>query len=122
MQSTDRILTSDGLLSLRTLPESLLIVGGSVIGVEFATLFAELGVRVTLIEMMGQLLPGEEGEAAALLARELKNLGVAVHTGVRMETIRETGSGVQLLAVPDAPGAETRQAQDPPGTHPPGRI
>lgn len=118
---SERILTSDGLLSLRTLPESLLIVGGSVIGVEFATLFAELGVRVTLIEMMGQLLPGEEAEAAALLARELKNLGVAVHTGVRMETIRETGSGVQLLAVPDAPGAETRHAQDPPGAHSPGK-
>jgi len=119
VQPSERILTSDGLLSLRTLPESLLIVGGSVIGVEFATLFAELGVRVTLIEMMGQLLPGEEGEAAALLARELKNLRVAVHTGMRMETIRETGSGVQLLAVSDAPGAETRQAQDPPGAHPP---
>jgi len=119
VQPSKRILTSDGLLSLRTLPESLLIVGGSVIGVEFATLFAELGVRVTLIEMMGQLLPGEEGEAAALLARELKNLGVAIHTGMRMESIRETGSGVQLLAVPDAPGAETRQAQDPPGAHPP---
>ena len=121
VKPSERILTSDGLLSLKALPESLLIVGGSVIGVEFATLFAELGVRVTLIEMMGQILPGEEGEAAALLTRELKNLGVAVHTGVRMETIRETGSGVQLLAVPDAPGAETRQAQDPPGAHPPGK-
>jgi dihydrolipoamide dehydrogenase len=121
VQPSKRILTSDGLLSLQTLPESLLIVGGSVIGVEFATLFAELGVQVTLIEMMGQLLPGEEGEAAALLARELKNLGVAVHTGVRMETIRETGSGVQLLAVLDTPGAETRHVQDPPGAHPPGK-
>jgi len=118
---SERILTSDGLLSLPTLPVSLLIVGGSVIGVEFATLFAELGVRVTLVEMMGQLLPGEAEEAAALLARELKNLGVAVNTGVRMETIREIGSGVQLLAVPDTPGTETRHAQDPPGAHPPGK-
>jgi dihydrolipoamide dehydrogenase len=121
VQPSERILTSDGLLSLRTLPASLLIVGGSVIGVEFATLFAELGVRVTLIEMVGQILPGEEGEAAALLAQELKKLGVAVHTGMRMESIRETGSGVQLLAVPDAPGVETRQAQDPPGADPPGK-
>ena len=121
VQPTDRILTSDGLLSLRTLPESLLIVGGSVIGVEFATFFAEVGVPVTLIEMMGQILPGEEGEAAALLKQELKNLGVAVHTGVRMEAIRETGSGVQLLAAPEAPGAETPQPQEPPGSHPPGK-
>ena len=118
---SERILTSDGLLSLPTLPASLLIVGGSVIGVEFATLFAELGVRVTLIEMVEQILPGEEGEAAVLLTQELKNLGVVVHTGMRMETIRETGPGVQLLAIPDAPGAEIRQAKDPPGAHPSGQ-
>jgi dihydrolipoamide dehydrogenase len=117
---SERILTSDGLLALRALPESLLIVGGNVIGVEFATLFAELGVRVTLIEMMERVLPGEEAEAAALLTLELKKLGVAVHTGVRMETIREAGSEVQLLAIPDAPGAETGQTQDPPGAHPAG--
>jgi dihydrolipoamide dehydrogenase len=121
VQPGERILTSDGLLSLKALPESLLIVGGSVIGVEFATLFAELGVRVTLVEMMRQILPGEEGAAATLLTQELKNLGVAVQTGVRMESIREAGSGVQLLAVPDAPGTDTRLAHDTPGAHPPGK-
>jgi dihydrolipoamide dehydrogenase len=119
VQPTERILTSDGLLSLRTLPESLLIAGGSVIGVEFATLYAELGVRVTLIEMVGQILPGEEGAAAALLTQELKNLGVALHTGMRMETIRETGSRVQLLATPEAPVSETLHVKDLPGAHPP---
>ena len=108
---SERILNSDGLLSLPALPASLLIIGGSVIGVEFATLFAELGVRVTLIEMLGQILPGEEGEAAALLTQELKKLGVAVHTNVRMESIRETGAGVQLIAVPAAPAGEIRPAQ-----------
>jgi dihydrolipoamide dehydrogenase len=81
---SERILTSDGLLSLATLPASLLIVGGSVIGVEFATLYAELGVRVTLIEMLGEILPGEDPEASALLTQELKKLGIAVHTGMRM--------------------------------------
>jgi dihydrolipoamide dehydrogenase len=121
VQPSERILTSDGLLSLQTLPGSLLIVGGNVIGVEFATLFAELGVRVTLIEMMERILSGEEAEAAALLTQELKKMGVVVHTGMRMETIRETGAGAELLAVPDKPGSETRQAQDRPGTHPPGK-
>ncbi len=110
VQISERILNSDGLLSLQTLPESLLIVGGSVIGVEFATLFAELGVRVTLVEMMQRILPIEEDEAAALLLQELKKLGVAVHTGMRMEMIRDTGSSVQLLASPNAPGAGNRPA------------
>lgn len=98
---SERILTSDGILSLRTLPESLLIVGGSVIGVEFATLFAELGVRVILIEMMDRILPGEDAEAVTLLAQELKKSGVSIHTGMRMEAIRETNSRVQLFASPE---------------------
>ena len=97
-----RELHPDGFLSLRSLPASILIVGGNVIGVEFATLLAELGVRVTLIEMLERILPCEEAEAAALLAQELKNLGVVLHTGVRMQTIRETDSNVELIAAPAA--------------------
>jgi dihydrolipoamide dehydrogenase len=112
---SERILTSDGLLSLPTLPASLLIVGGSVIGVEFATLFAELGARVTLIEMLGQILPGEDAEAAVLLTQELKKLGVVVHTNVRMESIRGTGAGVQLLAVPAGPAGEILPAREASG-------
>ena len=120
VQPSERILTSDGLLSLRSLPGSMLIVGGNVIGVEFATLMAELGVRVTLIEMMERILPGEEREAAELLAQELKNLGVALRTGVRMETIRETDSHVELIAAPEASVTGTPQAQDSTGAHPSG--
>jgi dihydrolipoamide dehydrogenase len=120
VQLSERIVTSDGLLSLRTLPESILIVGGNVIGVEFATLFAELGVRVTLIEMMERIVPAEEREASALLTQELKNLGVAVHTGIRMEMIRETGTAVQLLAAPAVPASGTPQGQNIPATHTPG--
>jgi len=112
-----RILTSDDLLALQSLPESILIVGGNIIGVEFTTLLAELGVRVTIVELMDRLLPGEEKEASALLSGELKKLGVTVHTGMRMEAIGEAGSRVQLLAVPDAPSAETQQVENPPGAH-----
>ncbi len=107
VQLSARILTSDGVLALAAIPKSILIVGGSVIGVEFATFFAELGVRVTLIEMLERLLPGEEPEASLLLAQELEKMGVAVHTGMRMEAIRDTGSEVELLAT---------QAADPRGT------
>jgi len=120
VQPAERILTSDGVLALESLPGSILIVGGNVIGVEFATLLAELGVRVTLIEMMERLLPGEDGEAAALLTRELKNLGVVVHTGMRMEAIGENVSGVQLSAVSGPPVEETLRMQASPGAHTPG--
>ena len=96
-----RILTSDGLLAMQALPESILIVGGNVIGVEFATFLAELGVRVTLIEMMNRLIPLEDEEASALLTRELKNLGVVIHTGMRLEAVADDHSKVQLSLLPE---------------------
>jgi dihydrolipoamide dehydrogenase len=98
IEPSRRILTSDGFLELDTLPDSVLIVGGSVIGIEFATLMAELGVKVTLVEMMGQLLPSEDEEASALLSRELARLGATIHTSARLHTIQDTGDHVRLLA------------------------
>jgi dihydrolipoamide dehydrogenase len=95
---SERILTSDGFLALETLPKSVAIVGGSVIGVEFATFLAELGVRVILIEMLERLLPAEEGEASVLLRKELAGLGVEIHTAARLESLCETASGVVLTA------------------------
>ena len=63
-----RVMTSDELLAIDQLPESLAIVGGGVIGCEFAAIFAELGMRVTVVEMLDQLLPGEDRRAAAAAA------------------------------------------------------
>lgn len=96
---SQRILTSDGFLQLDTLPESMLIVGGSVIGVEFATFLAELNVKVTLIELLEHLLPCEEEEASALLARELSRQGVVIHTSTKLQTIQETADGIQAAAL-----------------------
>ncbi|MCX6225888.1 MAG: FAD-dependent oxidoreductase, partial [Bacteroidia bacterium] len=54
---SERILTSDGLLNLNSLPSSIIIIGGSVIGVEFATFFAELGSKVTIVEILDRIIP-----------------------------------------------------------------
>ncbi len=95
---SDRIVTSDGLLAMDRIPETVLIVGGSVIGVEFATLLAELGSQVTLIELMDQLLPCEDAEAATLLAQELTRIGVRVLLSTRLETAADSGDHVALTA------------------------
>ncbi|MEQ8214088.1 MAG: FAD-dependent oxidoreductase, partial [Smithellaceae bacterium] len=63
VELSERVVTSDGIFNLPALPESLAIVGGSFIGVELATFFAELGVKVTLIELMDNILPLEDEEA-----------------------------------------------------------
>lgn len=106
-----RILTSDGLLALPNLPERIAIVGGSVIGVEFATLLAELGCRVTLWELLDRLIPTEDPDLGGFLAQELKRLGVEIRTGVRMTAIEEDEDGVALTAEPAERDGETPALQ-----------
>jgi len=98
IKPSGRIVTSDDVLAMDMLPESIVIVGGSVIGVEFATFLAEMGVNVTLIELLNRIIPNEDEEAADFLRQELTRLGIAIHTSVSMETLRETSNGVHLQA------------------------
>ncbi len=95
---TERILTSDGVLNTENIPESIIVVGGSVIGVEFATFFAELGVRVTIIELLDKILPYEDLEAAQLLDQELTRLGVRIHTSTKLDNLIDTGNAVAAKA------------------------
>ena len=90
----DRILTSTELLSLPKLPKSLLILGGGVIGCEFACLFAELGVEVTVVEMLPQILPQTDGECAKLLAKQMAGKGIRILNGTPLTDIRCTARGV----------------------------
>jgi dihydrolipoamide dehydrogenase len=82
------VLTSDDVLALTDLPRSMAIIGGGVIGVEMAVLFASLGCGVTVIEMMDRLVPMMDIEIAKAIGDLLKRLGVKVFTGSRVESIR----------------------------------
>lgn len=79
------ILSSDEAVDLEKLPESILIVGGGVIGVEWASMLRDFGVEVTLVEMAKQILPGEDEEAAAELSRLLQKRGVTILTEVELQ-------------------------------------
>ena len=98
---SERILTSDGILNLSVLPSSIIIVGGSVIGVEFATFFAELGSKVTIVEILNRIIPLEDQECADLLKQELTRLGVAIHPSTKLEILKDTGNGVLMVAQKD---------------------
>ena len=98
---SERILTSDGILNLNTLPSSILIVGGSVIGVEFATFFAELGAKVTIVEILDRIIPLEDQECADLLKQELTRLGVVIYTSTKLESLKDTGNSVEMTAEKD---------------------
>ena len=93
---SQRIIDSSGFLRLEFLPQSAVIIGAGNIGVEFATLLAELGSSVVLVEMMDQILPLEDSEAATFLEEELKKLGVEVLTSTALHSITEGEEGVRI--------------------------
>jgi dihydrolipoamide dehydrogenase len=84
---------SSDALSLGAPPDSLVVVGGGAVGVEFAIIFASFGTKVTIVELMESILPGEDGEITRLLSRSLQKQGIDVHTSSTLTRIdRETGT------------------------------
>lgn len=81
------VLNSDQMLAADTLPKSLLIVGGGVIGCEFATIFSSYGVQVTIVELTDQLLPPEDREVSQTLLREFKKRKIQVLTGASVDKL-----------------------------------
>ncbi|AIQ64730.1 dihydrolipoamide dehydrogenase [Paenibacillus stellifer] len=95
------VLTSEEALQLEELPESMLIIGGGVIGVEWASMLADFGVKVTVVEAADQLLPREDKEVARELLRLLKKRGVQCLTGVSVTpgSISREGDGATVEVV-----------------------
>jgi dihydrolipoamide dehydrogenase len=91
----EAILTSTEALQLPALPRSLLIVGGGVIGMEFASMLSPLGTRVTVVEMLPQILPLEDPMLVRVLQGVLQKQGVTFHLGSRIEALARTADGVR---------------------------
>jgi dihydrolipoamide dehydrogenase len=100
------VLTSQQILDLELIPASLLIVGAGVEGCEFAALYSGLGTKVTIVELMGRVLPLEDDDVSSTMERELKKRGVTVLTGTIVERLEQTPEtitahlkdGTQVLA------------------------
>jgi len=101
-----KILSSNEMLSLKEIPERLLIIGGGVIGCEFACLFASLGSKVTVVEKMPQLLPGEDIEVARKLETQFKKKGVKVNTNTDAAGFNSDDFDIVLVCVGRAPRAQ----------------
>ena len=89
-----KVMTSDEALQLAELPASVFILGGGYIGCEFASIFAQLGVKVTLVEMLDSLLPNMDPDVSSTLLKAFKKLKIKVHTGTKMESLEATDAGV----------------------------
>jgi len=78
------VLTSDELLDLRALPRSMAVIGAGAIGCEFASMLADLGARVTLLEALPKILPGCDQDVANVVVRSFTKRGITVRTGVKV--------------------------------------
>ncbi len=87
---------STGLLAIGEVPKRLVILGGGVIGVEFASIFRHFGSEVTIVEMLEHLIPMEDVDASKELERAFKRRGIATHLGARATEVAESGEGVTL--------------------------
>lgn len=90
----ERIHDSTSLLAMTTLPKKFLIIGGGVIGCEFASLYADLGVDVTILELLPRIISTESQEISQALTRSFTKKGIKVETGVKVEKIEKTATGI----------------------------
>jgi dihydrolipoamide dehydrogenase len=92
-----RVITSDHALRLDYVPRSAVILGGGVIGVEFASVWKSFGAEVTIVEALPHLVPLEDEANSKLLERAFRKRGIAFEVGVRFNGVEHTAAGVRVL-------------------------
>jgi dihydrolipoamide dehydrogenase len=92
----ERVINSDHALRLDRVPRSAVILGGGVIGVEFASVWRSFGAEVTIVEMLPHLVPLEDEASSKLLERAFRRRGIGYELGTRFEGVKDNGSGVTV--------------------------
>ncbi|TMC84111.1 MAG: dihydrolipoyl dehydrogenase [Chloroflexi bacterium] len=90
------IISSDNAVLAKDVPESICIIGAGAVGVEFATFYSELGVKVTLLEALDRLVPLEDEEVSKELLSSFKKAGIEVRVGVKVSGARKARDGVSV--------------------------
>ncbi|GGM80655.1 dihydrolipoyl dehydrogenase [Dactylosporangium sucinum] len=102
---SDRVVTYEEQIMTEDLPSSIIIAGAGAIGVEFAYVLHNYGVKVTVVEFLDRVVPLEDEDVSAELAKRYKRLGITVLTSTRVESVAESGSGVRVTV---SSGGSTR--------------
>ena len=107
----ERIVDSTGALELEKVPEHLVVIGGGVIGLELGSVWRRLGAKVTVVEFLGQILPGMDGDVRKEAAKIFKKQGFEFRTSTKVTKADRNGKGVTLTVEPAKGGAaETIEA------------
>jgi dihydrolipoamide dehydrogenase len=93
---SERVLDTWGAWSLEKMPKALVVAGAGASGAEIASAYARMGVQVTLVEMLDQILPAEDADMARVVERQFKKDGIEILTGTKVEGVSEQKSGVKV--------------------------
>ena len=105
------VLSSSGVLEPTEIPKSLLVIGSGAVGVEFASMYARFGSKVTVIEILPRVVPIEDEEISRELAASFKRSGIAVYVDTKVERVTKTEGGLEVVARAAGERTETFRAE-----------
>jgi dihydrolipoamide dehydrogenase len=105
------ILSSSGVLEPTEVPKSLLVIGSGAVGVEFASMYARFGSKVTVIEILPRIVPLEDEEISRELAASFKRSGIAVYVDTKVERVTKAEGGLEVVARSAGERTETFRAE-----------
>jgi dihydrolipoamide dehydrogenase len=104
VELSENVVTYETQILTRDLPRSIVIIGAGAIGMEFAYVLANYGVRVTIVEYLERVLPNEDSEVSQEIARQYQKLGITLLTSTRVQSVEDDGAGVTVTHVPTSGG------------------
>jgi dihydrolipoamide dehydrogenase len=96
LKGAELTIDSDQILELKEVPKRLAVIGGGVVGMEFAAMFAALGSQVTVLEMLPQVLPMVDADLVSVYAKHLAGIGGAIHTNAKVAEVVKAKGGLQV--------------------------
>ena len=110
------VMTSDEVLMLDRIPARMAVIGGGAIGCEFASAFADVGSKVTILEALPRILPGVDGDVANVVVRAFKKRGIDIKTSVMVRGHTPNGDGGTTIQFGDIGATRTEGPTSPEGT------
>jgi dihydrolipoamide dehydrogenase len=111
LQPDEHVLTNIEVLSLSSIPKSMVIIGSGAVGVEFASLYRSFGTEVTVIEMLPRLVPVEDEEVSKELLRSFKKKGINCFVNTKVEKVEKTKGGVTVSFTPQGEQQQKLEAE-----------
>ncbi len=96
LKGVELTIDSDQILELKDVPKRLAVIGGGVVGMEFAAMFAALGSKVTVLEMLPQILPMVDADLVSVYTKHLAGIGGAIHTNSKVAEVVKAKGGLQV--------------------------